>query len=193
MQDEESIKKWGFFGIAFEKSKARLRASDLLNLKVRDITYRDGSIRRKWRRKQQKNKRGVFPALTPETADYVKHWLTVSGKQPSDYVFTRFKPVNGRPITRAWYAVLVKDWAELLGHPREDYSTHSMRRSKPIHLYQQGERVADLSKMLGHKTEAATLDYLGITQKRAEAVTLRHRLVPAGLLPAQTTKTTPKK
>ena len=25
MQDEESIKKWGFFGIAFEKSKARLR------------------------------------------------------------------------------------------------------------------------------------------------------------------------
>jgi len=160
-----------------------LRASDLLKLKVKDVTYKDGTVRRKWKRQQQKSGRGVYPVLSEQTRSYVAHWIKVSGKGSEDYLFTRTKAKDAKPISRAWYAILIKRWAELCGYQPEDFSTHSLRRTKPIYQYEQGEKVAGISKMLGHKSEASTLEYLGINQRQAEEASLRHQMIPDGLLP----------
>ena len=163
-----------------------LRAEDLLALRVCDLHYSDGSMRDIIGRKQRKNQRGVFPALTPATKFNLQCWLQVSGKAPNHFLFTRTKAKAALPITRQHYARLVKRWAEQLGHPPDDYSTHSLRRTKPVHLFWQaeakgqGERMLVLlSKLLGHKSVDVTTEYLGITQRRATEVTLAHPMVKA--------------
>ena len=124
----------------------------------------------------------VNPVLTVQTRRYLSRWLGVSGKQPEDFVFTRHKTSNAHPISRSHYAVIVKAWAKQLGHEPGDYSSHSVRRSKPAHLYAAGEDIALISKLLGHKSLASTIEYLGITQAKAEAVALRHPMMRGGRL-----------
>ena len=156
-----------------------LRAGDLLSLRVSDVCYRDGTIKTVLRHQQQKTRRGVYPVLTEPTRQIIDRWILASGKQPSDYLFTRSKTRGAKPISRAWYAQLVKSWAEFLELPPEDYSTHSIRRTKPTHMYWAGEPLAVISKLLGHKSEASTMEYLGITQQKAEQASLRHVMLPA--------------
>lgn len=156
-----------------------LRAGDLLSLRVSDVCYRDGTIKTVLRHQQQKTRRGVYPVLTEPTRQTIERWIKVSGKQQSDYLFTRSKTRGAKPISRAWYAQLVKSWAEFLGLPPEDYSTHSIRRTKPTHMYWAGERIEVISKLLGHKSIAVTIEYLGVTQQKAEQASLRHVMLPA--------------
>lgn len=151
-----------------------LRASDLLSLKVGDVCHPNGAIRRQLRRKQKKTKHNVYPALTSGTCHYIRQWVAMSGKRPNHYLFTSDKPIDASSIGRGQYARKVKTWAQWVGRPSAEYSTHSIRRSKPRHMYQQGEDIALISRLLGHKSPAVTLDYLGIEQDQADAATLRH-------------------
>ncbi len=64
-----------------------LRAEDLLSLRVRDVTYSDGSLRESIGRKQRKTKRAVHPELTTETQANLRIWTEASGKQPQHYLF----------------------------------------------------------------------------------------------------------
>lgn len=153
---------------------AMLRSSDLLSLTVADVCHSNGAIRRQLRRRQQKTKHNVYPALTPETRQHIRQWIEASGKRSNQFLFTSSKPIDASAIGRGQYARKVKQWAQRVGKPSSDYSTHSIRRSKPRHMYQQGEDIALISRLLGHKSLAVTLDYLGIEQDQADAATLRH-------------------
>lgn len=153
------------------------RASDLLATQVWQIQYRHGPVRTLIARRQQKTGYGVFPALTPQTRQYLSHWLEACNKQAKDFVFTRGKARGAQPISRSHYADIVKSWASFLGHDPQDYSSHSIRRSKPSHMYWAGEDVALISRLLGHKSIASTIEYLGITQHKAELAALRHPMM----------------
>jgi len=155
-----------------------LRAGDLLALKVSDVCYHDGTVKTVLRHRQQKTKRGVYPVLTGPTRQITGNWIKASDKKPKDFLFTNSKAASAKPISRAWYARIVKSWAEWLGLPPEDYSTHSIRRTKPTHMYWAGESLAVICKLLGHKSEASTMEYLGITQQKAEEASLRHVMLP---------------
>lgn len=154
-----------------------LRAGDLLSLRVSDVTYSTGAVRPILAKLQQKTKRGVFPELAPEVMDYVAYWVRVSEKTGDDFLFTRRKIKTSKPITRTQYSRVVKQWAVWLGHAPDSYSTHSIRRTKPVQMYWAGEKLSLISKLLGHKSEAATLEYLGITQKKAGEASLRHPML----------------
>lgn len=161
------------------------RASDLLATKVWQIKYLNGPIRTLISRRQQKTRQVVNPVLTPPTRAYLQRWLRCSGKQPEDFVFTRQKPKSGAPITRVHYAKLIKSWAEWVGHNPQEFSSHSVRRSKPAHMYWAGEDIALISRLLGHKSIANTIEYLGITQAKAESAALRHPMMRGRLKPPQ--------
>lgn len=149
-----------------------LRSCDLLRLKVADLTYADGRMRQNLNLKQRKTKNNVRPELTPNTQRHLQHWIEWSGKSRNDYLFTRKKQSDALPITHKHFVSLVKSWAILLGLPPDDYAAHSLRRSKAIALYRAGAPIAELSEALGHKTEASTLRYLGVTQDRVRKVML---------------------
>lgn len=156
------------------------RASDLLTTQVWQIKYPNGPIRTLIARRQKKTRHVVNPVLTTHTRQYLKRWLEVSGKQAQDFVFTRTKPADGPSISRSHFADLVKAWAAFLGHDPQEYSSHSIRRSKPSHMYWAGEDIALISRLLGHKSIASTTLYLGITQQKAEAAALRHPMMRGG-------------
>ncbi len=166
------------------------RASDLLATQVWEVRFQSGPIRTLIARRQQKTRHVVNPVLTAPTRGYLKHWLEVSGKGPGDFVFTRRKPTTGAPISRSHYADIVKAWAVNLGHDPEGFSSHSIRRSKPSHMYWAGEDIALISRLLGHKSIASTIEYLGITQQKAEAAALRHSLMQG---PRKTPRKSPER
>lgn len=149
-----------------------LRSSDLLRLTVADVTYSNGQVRRRLHTKQKKTANTVEPTLTPATQKYLAQWISYSGKQRHHCLFTRTKPINAAPICHKHLVSLIKGWAEWLGHPPDEYAGHTLRRSKAIALYRAGAPVAELSRALGHKSEASTLEYLGITQDRVSRMML---------------------
>ena len=153
------------------------RASDLLSTRVWQVQYPNGPVRTLIARRQQKTRHIVNPVLTAQTRAYLKRWLDVSGKQAADFVFTRNKAADAHHIRRSHYADIVKDWAVCLGHEPAEFSSHSIRRSKPAHMYWAGEDIALISRLLGHKSIAATIEYLGITQAKAETAALNHPMM----------------
>jgi len=168
---------WHDLALLMTALDTALRACDLLKLKVSDVCYANGQIRTKLARKQEKTKRPVEVILTPGTRKALERWIVASAKEREAFLFTRYKTgALAKPITRYYLSRLVKSWAEALGLPCEDYACHSLRRSRGVQMYEAGERVADISKMYGHMSEASTLHYLGITQKRVTDMCLRHGL-----------------
>lgn len=154
-----------------------LRAGDLLQLKVGDVCYSDGRLRRKLARRQQKTGKPVEPVMTPSAQRALARWIKISGKTRDAYLFTRTKKdPDAKPITRVHLSRLIKTWAGWLGHAPDDCACHSLRRSKGVMMFDAGERVADISKMYGHSSEASTLHYLGITQRRVTEMCLRYDL-----------------
>lgn len=151
-----------------------LRCGDVLKLKVRDLQTASGLFRQSFPWRQQKTKYNVVPVLTDQTRRICADWITYSGKQPDDYLFTRSKAADGLPICDTYYRELVKHWAECIGLDGEQYSTHSLRRSKPTWLYEQGVSVENIGQLLGHKSTEATLRYLGLTLAKAQAEALKH-------------------
>ncbi len=147
-----------------------LRCSDLLQLRVEDIASQTGQIR--WR--QKKTGQNVYPILTCTTLEAFHTWVEVSGKNRSDFLFTRDKPIGGSAISPAYYRSLIKRWVQLIGLKPEQYSTHSLRRTKPSFLYHHGySDLEHIARLLGHANTESTSRYLGIQQREAEAHALQ--------------------
>lgn len=149
-----------------------LRAVDLLSLRVRDVQTATGAIREMIYWRQQKTQSNVIPVLTAHTKAALKQWIEQSGKQIDDFLFTRSKSVHDTAISYSTYQRLIKSWAAMIALDPTDYSTHSIRRTKPIFMYRSGCAITDISKLLGHKSTDVTLGYLGITQAHLKAQAL---------------------
>ena len=168
---------WHDYALLSLSLDSMLRSVDLLNLQVRDLCYSNGQVRTKISARQKKTARPVHPELTGVTRKAVAHWISVSGKRRDEYLFTRTKKHrDAKPITRKHLSSLVKQWAGWLGHPPDDYASHSLRRTKGLLMYQAGERVADIAKAYGHAAEASTLAYLGIDQARVGTMCRKYAL-----------------
>ncbi len=156
-----------------------LRASDLLRLKVSDVCLPDGKILESFPWKQKKTGQGVCPVLTPASQSALRKWLTESGKQFSDYLFTREKPRDSAPITVGFYRTLIKQWVRAIGLRPQGYSAHSLRRSKAIFMYENGVPVEIIGRLLGHSSSASTIHYLGIDEAEARARALENDIFQA--------------
>jgi integrase len=156
-----------------------LRASDLMRLRVSDVSLSNGSIRNNFRWRQKKTSNGVNPVLTDSTKKALKTWITTSNKHPNHFLFTREKPIDSDPITVGFYRNLVKEWVKAIGLPPHDYSAHSLRRSKAIYMYESGVAVEIIGRLLGHKSPASTLHYLGIDDNSARALANEHDIFKA--------------
>lgn len=153
-----------------------LRASDLLRLRVKDIQLSSGEIKTSFPWRQKKTATGVFPVLTPITQKSLLVWIKSAGKQPADFLFTRQKPSDGAPITIGFYRTLIKSWVTSAGLSPEFYSAHSLRRTKATFLYDHGVSIEIIGRLLGHKSPASTIRYLGIDEAQAREAALNHNI-----------------
>mgnify|MGYP005864691231 FL=1 len=60
------------------------------------------------------------------------------------------------------YARLVDEWVTAIGLQREDYGTHSMRRTKAAMIYRTTGNLRAVQILLGHSKIENTVRYLGV-------------------------------
>lgn len=88
-------------------------------------------------------------------------WFERRGGTLSDFVFpTRMS----RPdhLTTRQYARLVDEWVTAIGLRREDYGTHSLRRTKASMIYKWTGNLRAFQILLGHTKIESTDRYLGV-------------------------------
>ena len=159
-----------------------LRRSDLRHLTVEDVTDSKGIVREECGITQQKTKRTVTFTLSATTRGAIQDWITTSGKRGQDFLFSsRTTRYNGielgqQPISQIQYQRLVKGWMELLGVAADDYSTHSLRKTKASAIYDATKNVEAVRQLLGHSSVAATSHYLGVEQAKALDIAKNHKM-----------------
>ena len=159
-----------------------LRSSDLRFLTIDDVTDSQGVVREECSITQTKTKKAVTFTLGEMTREALQTWIEVSGKSGNEYLFSsRTKSYGGKqlkeqPISQVQYQRLVKGWLESLGVATDDYSTHSLRKTKASAIYDATKNVEAVRQLLGHSSVAATSAYLGIEQAKALDIAKNHRM-----------------
>lgn len=71
-------RNWHDLALLLVALDTALRACDLLQLRVRDVCYRNGELRQKLARQQRKTGKPVEPVLTPATQHALAQWIEAS-------------------------------------------------------------------------------------------------------------------
>lgn len=168
---EENLKELRDLALFCTGIDTMLRASDLLKLKVDDVQNPDSSVKDSLPIKQRKTGEPQRVAFTERTKEVLVLWIEKGNKFFGDNLFTgwmRGREQELEPITISQYRRIVKDWARIAGvKDVGEYSTHSLRRTKAVELYQRTRNPELIRQVLGQTSVAATSHYLGLDKKQA--------------------------
>lgn len=139
---------------------SKLRACDLVKLRVRDVCHGD-RVASRTTVIQQKTSMPVQFEITPTTRESVWAWIKAEGLLPDDVLFPSGSDRSKHLGTRQ-YARLVDHWVAEIGLDPADYGTHSMRRTKPSLVYRRTKNLRAVQLLLGHTKLESTVRYLGI-------------------------------
>jgi integrase len=157
LQLTNRIRDLALFNLAID---SKLRACDLVKLKVRDVTHGD-HVASRTIIMQQKTKRPVQFEITEQTRDAVRKWIQTAGLRLEDFLFS--SRVNGSPhLSTRQYARIVHKWVNEIGLDSANYGTHTMRRTKASLIYKRTKNLRAVQLLLGHTKLESTVRYLGI-------------------------------
>ena len=139
---------------------SKLRACDLVKLKVQDISH-DGRISQRAYILQQKTKQSVQFEITEQTRKSISKWVKHANLKNHNYLFPSRKKQSAHLSTRQ-YARIVESWITDIGLDPSVYGTHSMRRTKPSLIYKRTKNLRAIQLLLGHTKLESTVRYLGI-------------------------------
>jgi site-specific recombinase XerC len=139
---------------------SKLRACDLLKLKVRDVCHGERVAARAIVL-QQKTSRPVQFEITEPTRTALADWIMLSGLTLDDCLF-RSRVRRSPHLSTRQYARIVDSWVEEIGLDPAAYGTHSIRRTKPSLIYRRTKNLRAVQLLLGHTKLESTVRYLGI-------------------------------
>lgn len=127
-----------------------LRISDILNLKIKCLSYKKFTIKEK---KTGKKREIIFhPLLRTKLKEYCQ------GRDLNSYIFESAKK-PGKPITRQSVWKAYKRVAKRL-ELKYNVGTHSMRHSKARDLYLETKDIEQVKKLLNHGDFNSVATYL---------------------------------
>jgi len=139
---------------------SKLRACDLLSLRVSDVTS-GTEVQSRAIVRQKKTKRPVRFEITARTRKSVEEWIEVQDLKGSDYLFpSRLR--SSPHLSLRQYARVVESWVSSIGLDPTGYGTHSMRRTKATLIYRRTKNLRAVQLLLGHTNLDSTVRYLGI-------------------------------
>jgi len=154
---EGRIRDRALFDLAID---SKLRGCDLARLKIGTlVTGHD--IRTRAMVVQQKTARPVQFENTTEVRASVLAWLQRRGGTVDDYAFPS-RVDHADHLSTRQYARLVDEWVTAIGLRREDYGTHSLRRTKAAMIYKATGNLRAIQILLGHTKIENTVRYLGV-------------------------------
>ena len=139
---------------------SKLRACDLVRLRVRDICHGDRVLTRAIVM-QQKTSRPVQFEITPPTRDVVTAWIKEAKLAYDDFLFPSRVHESPHLGTRQ-YARILNSWIEEIGLDSTACGTHTIRRTKASLIYRRTKNIRAVQLLLGHTKLESTVRYLGI-------------------------------
>jgi integrase len=139
---------------------SKLRACDLLKLRVRDIAHGD-HIARRAIVLQQKTLSPVQFEITEQTRSSVVDWIKHASLHSDCYLF-RTRQLQSPHLSTRQYARIVGRWIGAIGLDVGAYGTHTMRRTKASLIYRRTKNLRAVQLLLGHSKLESTVRYLGI-------------------------------
>lgn len=139
---------------------SKLRGCDLVKLKIGTLVT-GHEIRTRAIVVQQKTGRPVQFEITTEVRASLLAWLQRRGGTVDDYAFPSRVDHTDHLSTRQ-YARLVDEWVTAIGLRREDYGTHSLRRTKAAMIYKATGNLRAIQILVGHTKIENTVRYLGV-------------------------------
>ena len=145
------------FDLAIDR---KLRGCDLVKMRIGTLVT-GHEIRTRAMVVQQKTGRPVHFEITTEVRASLLAWLERRGGTVDDYAFPSRVDHSDHLSTRQ-YARLVDEWVTAIGLRREDYGTHSLRRTKAAMIYKATGNLRAIQILLGHTKIENTVRYLGV-------------------------------
>jgi integrase len=139
---------------------SKLRACDLMQLRVRDVCH-GHSMASRALILQQKTSRPVQFEITEPARTAVSAWISHSNLKSEDYLFPSRIHASPHLSTRQ-YARIVDSWVHQLGLDPANYGTHTLRRTKATLIYRRTKNLRAVQLLLGHSKLESTVRYLGI-------------------------------
>lgn len=153
-----------------------LRISDLLQMRIKDITTGKGkpkSFYELYEQKTQKHKR--FP-FSKNVQKAIARYMKEIGGSSEEFVFrTRETQSTGKAMTRM-HAYRILNKAAKEAGVNEQIGTHSLRKTFGYHAYRSGADIGVIQKIFNHSAPSITLRYIGITQDEMDDVILKLNL-----------------
>jgi len=153
----KAIRDLALFNLAID---SKLRACDLVKLKVRDICH-GSQVSPRAMVMQQKTQRPVQFEITEPTRNSITAWIEKSGLASQDYLFSS-RIHDSEHISTRQYARIVHQWVDMIGLDGSAYGTHTMRRTKASLIYRRTKNLRAVQLLLGHTKLESTVRYLGI-------------------------------
>jgi site-specific recombinase XerC len=138
---------------------SKLRGCDVVKFRIGDLVL-GGQIRSRAIVIQAKTGRPVQFELMSDARASLLAWLERRGGTLADYVFPS-RIDHADHLSTRQYARLVDEWVVGVGLRREEYGTHSLRRTKASIIYKATGNLRAVQILLGHTKIENTVRYLG--------------------------------
>ncbi len=162
---QQSLRDYCLFVLGINSG---LRISDLLKLRISDISDK-GKIKNRIRLREKKtNKFKDFP-LSNSTKSALKEYLKTREYDENGPLFISRK--NKGFLMRQQAYKIINDVAKSVGI-KEKIGTHTLRKTFGYHAYNNGYDITLIQKLFNHSSPAVTLRYIGITQDEMDDVYL---------------------
>tara|TARA_B100000678_G_C18217144_1_gene505724 strand:- start:1338 stop:1895 length:558 start_codon:yes stop_codon:yes gene_type:complete len=130
LQLAEKVRDLAIFELAID---SKLRACDLVALRVRDVTHGD-LISSRGTIMQKKTMRPVQFEITDQTHKALRTRILRAKLRNEDYLFpSRLSRIDH--LSTRQYARIVKGWVTSIGLGPSAYDTHTLRRTKATLIY----------------------------------------------------------
>lgn len=154
---EQRIRDRALFNLAID---SKLRGCDLVELKIGDLVS-GIEIRRRATVTQRKTGRPIQFEIAADARASLFAWLELRGGSLDDFVFPS-RVDRSKHLSTRQYARLLDEWVSEIGLRREEYGTHSLRRTKASIIYKATGNLRAIQILLGHSKIENTVRYLGV-------------------------------
>lgn len=154
---EHRLRDRALFDLAID---SKLRGCDLVKVRIGDLVS-GGRVRNRAMVVQQKTKRPVQFELLEPARSSILAWLERRGGSVDNYAFpSRVERLEH--LSTRQYSRLVEEWVSGIGLRKEDYGTHSLRRTKAALIYKRTGNLRAVQILLGHSKIETAVRYLGV-------------------------------
>jgi len=143
-----------------------LRVSELIDLKLSDLFFKEGFIKVTGKGDKQR-----FVPIGPSTQNYINIWIAIRNHikvdlNSKDILFLNYK---GKKLTRAMIFTIIKKLVETAGL-NKTVSPHTFRHSFATHLLENGADLRAIQMMLGHESITTTEIYMHVDRSHLSEV-----------------------